>query len=207
MQASNLEEFEKMQLLLSEKIIFKDEFSAIDRVAGVDVSYREKRACACGVVMNWNFEILEKKIIKERVNFKYIPTYFALRELQPSLKVLKNLKFDLLFVHGHGFAHPRRFGLACSVGFELGIPTIGIANRKLIGEYDDSERLSYLWDKGERIGIVVRREKMKPIFISVGHKISLKTALKFTLKSVKNHRLPEVLWVAHLLSKKSISAL
>jgi deoxyribonuclease V len=193
----------RFQERLSKYVKDVDCFESVETLAGVDVSYKEDTASAACVVMKKG-SVIQKKIFGGRPTFPYVGSFFALREFPLIYEVLRDVEFDLLFVHGHGKAHPRRFGLACHTGLYFGKPTIGVAGRKLVGEYDEMfEKQTYVYHEGEIIGAVLRTHaRMNPVFISVGHMISLQSAIDFTFKSVKNHKFPEVLRLAHVISKE-----
>jgi len=110
---------------------------------------------------------------------------------------------DLVMVDGQGIAHPRRMGLASHLGLFLNLPTIGCAKSHLIGDYETPWEmrgaLSYLVDRGEAIGAAVRtKTQVKPLFISIGNKIDLENAIKWTLDTCRGYRLPETARLAHL---------
>ena len=112
---------------------------------------------------------------------------------------------DLILCDGHGYAHPRRFGLACHLGVVTGLPTIGVAKSRLIGEYDPPgpERgdWSPLRDRGEVIGAVLRtRSGVNPLFVSIGHRVGLETAIHYVLACTPRYRLPETTRRAHHLA-------
>lgn len=198
---------ERFQTLLSEYVMEVDNFESIETLAGVDVSYKGADASAASVVTDLKGSIIQETVWKGRPSYPYVSSFFALREFPLIYNVLRSVEFDLLFVHGHGRAHPRRFGLACHTGLYFGKPTIGVAGRKLIGEYEPFEKWTYLYDRGSTIGAVLRTHvQMNPIFVSVGHMISLDTAVEWTFKNVKSHKFPEVLRLAHLASKKHLSS-
>ena len=116
-------------------------------------------------------------------------------------------KPDLLLVDGHGLAHPRRFGLACHLGVLGNVPTMGVAKSRLVGTYKEPgiERgaWSKLVDREEKIGAVLRtRSAVQPVFVSIGHRISLKTAIEFALRCTGHFRLPEPLRAADTLSRE-----
>jgi deoxyribonuclease V len=117
---------------------------------------------------------------------------------------------DLVIVDGQGFAHPRRFGLACHVGVVLDLPTIGCAKSRLVGTHDYpggpvGARVN-LWDAGEIIGAVLRsKEKTSPLYVSIGHKIDLDTAVQYVLACCRGYRLPETSRLAHLAASGGIS--
>ena len=110
---------------------------------------------------------------------------------------------DLLLVDAHGVAHPRRFGLACHLGLALDLPTIGVAKSLLVGEPDplDTARgaAAPLWHRGEVVGAAVRtRTGISPVYVSVGHRVSLPTAVELALRAVRRFRVPEPTRQAHL---------
>lgn len=197
---------ERLQKMLSKHVIEKDCFESIQTCAGVDVSYTGDTASAACVLMAYG-SVIDQNVFKGRPTFPYVSTFFALREFPLIYEVVNGLKsqFDIMFVHGHGRAHPRKFGLACHAGLYFQKPTIGIAGNILVGDYDkDFTDWTYLYRKHEVIGAVVQTHpKMNPIFVSVGHMISLKTAIKITVEQVKTHKFPEALRLAHVLSRKN----
>ncbi len=174
-------------------------------VAGVDVSLKAKRATAAIVVLVYpSLEIVEVATHRQSVRFPYVPGLLTFRECPSILAAYEKLRTqpDLLLVDGQGIAHPRRFGLAAHLGVLLGKPTIGCAKSRLIGTHDEphEEAASYtdLWDQEELIGAVLRtRTNVKPLYISVGHKIELPTALDLVLACCRDHRLPEPTRLAH----------
>lgn len=197
---------ERSQMLLSEHVVEVDCFGSVETLAGVDVSYKGDAASAACVVMDVEGSVLEEKTFGGQPAFPYLRSFFVLREFPLMYEVLKDMKFDILFVHGHGRAHPRRFGLACHAGLYFRKPTIGVAGQKLVGEYNESfERWTYLYDEGDIVGAVLKTQKeMNPIFVSVGHMISLQSAIDFTFSNVGTRKFPEVLALAHLLSKRQL---
>lgn len=185
----------------AKKIIQKDQFNEVNFIAGVDVAYvkNSNHLVAAVVILETNtLKVIDHSVYKDIARFPYIPGLFSYRELPPLIKAYKNLKIkpDIIVVDGHGIAHPRRFGLACHLGLELNVPTIGCAKSKLIGKYQDPSvkkgSQSNLTDNGETIGRVVRTQtNIKPVFVSIGHKISLESAVDWILKVSPNYRLPE----------------
>ena len=188
-----------LQKRLSQAVIRKSAITTAETVAGVDTSYSGGMARAAVAKLKYpSLEPLEHAISLGRVNFPYIPGLLSFREGPVILEALAKLtqKPDLLIFDGHGIAHPRRFGLACHIGLMVDIPSIGCAKTKLLGEYDEPgpERgsFSYLTDQGEIIGAVLRtRKNVKPLFVSIGHKVNLKDSIKFVLNCCRCYRLPE----------------
>ena len=187
---------------LRASVIRHDELpGAVRTVAGVDVAYAkaENRLVAAVTVLDaQTLELLRVESYVGQATFPYIPGLFSFRELPAVLEVLKKLPTlpDLLVCDGQGLAHPRRFGLACHVGVATGIPTIGCAKTRLLGDFEPlgPNRRDYqnLLDNGEVIGRAVRTQTGKnPVFVSVGHKVSLETATEWVLHLAPTYRLPE----------------
>ncbi len=187
---------------LKRLVISEDRLSApLKTIAGVDVAYEKDgdRVVAAIVVLDAEtLKIIESGVVSETVSFPYIPGLFSFRELPPVLAAFEKLsvKPDILVCDGQGFAHPRRFGLACHLGVILNRPTIGCAKKRLHGEYEmpgvKRGDVSPLSDGDEIIGHVLRsQDNIKPVFVSVGHKVSLKTATDIILKLSPKYRLPE----------------
>ena len=184
----------------------------IKTVAGADTAYRQHRACAAVVVIRLgDLKTVEEVVAVQPVRFPYVPGLLSFREGPVILEALRRLKAapDVLMFDAQGIAHPRRFGLACHIGLFTGIPAIGCAKTKLIGDYPEPPRTrgstARLTDAGETIGAVVRtRTGVKPVFVSVGHRMDLETGIKIVLNSCKGYRLPEPLRKADHLSRKKI---
>jgi deoxyribonuclease V len=197
-----------LQKRLAGDVIRKSRLSTVETVAGIDTGYRNGMSQAAVVSLKYpSLEPLEQGISLRPVNFPYIPGLLSFRETLVILEAFEKLKQspDLLIIDGHGIAHPRRFGIACHIGLLVDIPSIGCAKTKLLGEYDEPgpERgsFSYLIDQGEIIGAVLRtRNKVKPVFVSIGHKVNLKDSIEFVLNCCRGYRLPETTRKADRLS-------
>ncbi len=195
---------------LREQVIAEDRFGVIRRVAGVDAHYRSDRIWAAVVVMKFpDLVVLESALISCLVAFPYVPGLLASREAPAMLGALRRLSRqpDLLLVDGQGFAHPRRFGLACHLGVLTDLPTVGVAKSRLVGFYEEpgSERgaSSELVDNGQTIGMVLRtRNAVRPVFVSIGHRVSLKTAADFVMRCTRRFRVPEPIRAADRLSRQ-----
>ncbi|MBU7013849.1 MAG: endonuclease V [Theionarchaea archaeon] len=198
---------ERFQHLLSEYVREEDCFEKVVTLAGVDVSYKGDIASVACVAMEEGVVTQEVTWIGQP-SFPYVSSFFALREFPLIYEAVRRVPCDLLFVHGHGRAHPRKFGLACHTGLYFQRPTVGVAGRILVGEFDNSYGdWTYLHFQNEAVGALVRtQEKMNPIVVSVGHMISLKSAVDYTRLSVMAHRFPEVVHLAHLLSRKTLDS-
>ncbi len=176
-------------------------------VAGVDMSPPDANGLAVGAVALLslpNLEVVELKMAKAKVSFPYIPGLLAFREAPLLLEALSLLDTppDFQLVGGHGLAHPRRFGLACHLGVSTDVLTIGCAKSLLVGAHDLQEQkkggVSHLSDSGEIIGVVLRtRDATRPVYVSIGHRVDLDAAVKWTLACCAGYRLPEPLRAAH----------
>ncbi len=204
-----LEEAERQQRLLAERVCQEDRFDEIRLVAGVDVHYLDaERARAVAALLRLpELELCEVAEVNVHVTFPYVPGLFSFREAPAVLAALQELSQapHLILCDGHGRAHPRRFGLACHVGVVADCPTVGVAKSWLVGTYPappaEKGRWVPLVDGGEVVGAVVRtRANVRPVFVSVGHKVSLTSAVYLVLRCVGRYRLPEPLRWAHRLA-------
>jgi len=176
-------------------------------IAGVDISVNRWTKTGTGAVVVLSYpalEIVEVKVVADRMGFPYVPGLLSFREAPLILAAFEKLNIapDLIMVDGQGIAHPRRCGIASHLGLILGIPTIGCAKSRLYGEHDipDNAAGSYteLKDNGEVIGSVLRTKTgVKPLYISIGHMIDLPTAVKWVLNCCRGYRLPEPSRLAH----------
>lgn len=169
-------------------------------IAGTDLAFTpDGRQCIAGVVL-WDVEgqrVAERHVRRRPVSFPYVPGLLSFRECPALLAVLRGLRRapDAVITDGHGFAHPRRFGLASHVGVLLDLPVVGCAKSLLVGEYVEPGAgrgdFSALRENGEVIGAVLRtREKVRPVFVSVGHKLCLDAAVRLVLACGDGYRLP-----------------
>jgi deoxyribonuclease V len=181
--------------------------AAVGVIAGTDISYLRERKLALGaaVLMSYpGLEVLETRTSALEVYFPYVPGLLSFRELPALLPALEALgrEPDLIFVDGQGLAHPRGFGLASHLGVLTGIPTIGCAKSRLVGEaaepgpeVGDWEPLLY---QERTVGAVLRtRRGVKPLYVSVGHLVDLTDSLRIVLESLRGYRLPEPQRKAH----------
>ena len=177
-------------------------------VAGVDISAADAQGWVRGAVVTLHWPELtpaEVRIGRAQPPVPYIPGYLAFREVPAASDALERLEItpDVLLVDGQGMAHPRRFGVACHLGLTAGVPTIGCAKSRLTGRWEDLGEAqgasAPLVDEGEVIGAAVRtRTGVSPVYVSVGHRIDLETAIAVTLGCCRKHRLPEPTRLAHL---------
>jgi deoxyribonuclease V len=201
----------EIQELLRERISLKDSLSLskLRSIAGADVSYDTGDATLYGavvVVKLPGMEVVEQRWAKGRVTFPYVPGLLSFREAPILLKAFALLRAapDAVMLDGQGIAHPRGFGLGSHLGLLLDLPSIGCAKSRLIGDYGEvkDKRGSFVWlsYRGRRVGMVVRtRASVKPVFISPGHRVSFRTAMKIVLLTCRGYRLPEPIRLAHQL--------
>ena len=204
-----VEKARKIQRILASKIRFSGlTFSDVNLIGGVDVAYASKgEAVAAAAILDFkSLNLIEYKLARCEVRFPYVPTLLSFREAPPIFKVLAKLeaKPDVVLVDGQGVAHPYGCGLASHVGVILDIPTIGVAKKLLCGEVQEFRgNQASIMLHGREIGkAILVAEKMRPIYVSVGHGVSLEEAVKIVLRSIKpGRRIPEPVRIAHLLSK------
>jgi deoxyribonuclease V len=179
-------------------------------VAGVDASFHGDRIVAVAALFDFrSLAPLETAYVVQKVTFPYIPGYLSFREAPAMIAAIAGLSRhpDLLIVDGQGIAHPRRMGIASFLGVVLGLPTIGSAKSRLIGDYDEPgpERgsRSPLLHHGERIGTVLRtRTGVRPLFVSPGHLVTVDESIEIVLRHAARYRLPEPQRAADAISRQ-----
>jgi deoxyribonuclease V len=177
-------------------------------IAGVDISVNKEAGTGTGAVVVLSYpelELVEFRVVPDRINFPYVPGLLSFREAPLILAACESLaaKPDLIMVDGQGIAHPRRMGLASHLGLFLDTPTIGCAKSRLCGHHDapGAEAGSYaeLTDGGEVIGAVLRtKARVNPVYVSIGHRVDLPAAIHWVLACCRGYRLPEPARLAHL---------
>jgi deoxyribonuclease V len=200
-----------LQRELAQRIVREDQLGEVHCVAGVDMALNEESGMARAAVVLLSYpdlEILERHVYEEPVRMPYIPGLLSFREAPSVLGAFARLRQqpDLVMVDGQGIAHPRRLGIASHLGLWLDLPTIGCAKSILVGHHAQLSEEQGSWvplvDEGETIGAVVRtRAHVKPMIISLGHRISLETSLRYVLACSRGYRLPEPTRYADKLSK------
>lgn len=198
----------KLQRRLAAQVSRTGEVTNPRFVAGADISAKKARGLATGAVVVLSYpdlRLVEVKVAQEELSFPYIPGLLSFRESPLILSIFETLATtpDLVLVDGQGVAHPRRIGFASHLGLFLNTPTIGCAKSLLCGSYDTlgEEAGSYteLVDNGEIIGAAVRtRAGVRPVYVSTGHKIDLKSAICWVLECSLGYRIPEPTRLAHL---------
>jgi deoxyribonuclease V len=197
-----------LQQQLAGQVLQNNQFGPVSSVAGVDLSYSHGIAKAAVAVLSYpDLEMIDCSIVRRSVEFPYVPGLLSFREGPAILDALEKLKHkpDLLIFDGHGLAHPRRFGLASHMGVILDLPSIGCAKARLSGTYDEPGPLcgdyTFLNEQGQTIGAAVRtRSKVKPVFVSVGHRLDLTTSIAYVSACCRGYRLPETTRWAHRLA-------
>ncbi|MGB3405820.1 MAG: deoxyribonuclease V [Microcoleaceae cyanobacterium] len=196
-----IEEAKVIQQQLCSQVIKIDQLNTVEFVAGVDVGFYENDTIsqAAVVVLSYpDLQLQEYAVSRCQTTFPYVPGFLSFREVPVILDALSKLTRtpDLILCDGQGMAHPKRFGFGCHLGVLTNIPTIGVAKSRYIGTHEELPIQKGSWkpliDRGETIGAVVRsRTNVKPIYVSIGHKISLETAINYVLHCLTQYRLPE----------------
>ncbi len=177
-------------------------------IAGVDISVKRELGVAVGAVVVLEYpelRLVETKIVNGELDFPYVPGLLSFRESPLTLAACERLTTipDLILVDGQGIAHPRRMGLASHLGLFLDTPTVGCAKSLLCGNYEapGTEPGSYaeVIDRDEVIAAALRtRQGVKPVYVSIGHKVDIQTAIQWVLECCRGYRLPEPTRLAHL---------
>jgi deoxyribonuclease V len=199
-----------IQESLHGRVITHDRLGPVRTVAGVDVGFENGGEITRAAVVVLDFPGLtlqEQAMAREPTRFPYVPGYLSFREVPAVLAAIEKLqrKPDLLLCDGQGLAHPRRFGIACHLGLLTDIPSIGVAKSRLVGTHGEIPNEKGAWrplrNGGEVIGAVLRtRVDVKPVFVSIGHRLSLETAIDYVLRCTTRYRLPETTRLAHRLA-------
>ena len=181
--------------------------------AGADLHIRRSDGMGIATVVMVSvpeLSVVEKASAAVPVEFPYIPGLLSFRELPALIEVFSRLRTppDVALVDGHGRSHPRRFGLACHLGLELDLPTVGCAKSRLTGYLGKlgagAGSTADLELDGERIGIALRSKKRcNPLFVSVGHKIDLDHALEVVKANLDGYKIPRALRLAHIMAKSN----
>jgi deoxyribonuclease V len=199
-----------LQTRLADQVIRQDRLAPPDCIAGVDVGFEEEgkiTRAAVAVLAFPSLALIDQATARQETRFPYIPGLLSFREIPAILKALEGLSQapDLLLCDGQGLAHPRRFGLACHLGLLTDIPAIGVGKTRLIGQHAPLPAAKGSWvplrDREEVIGAVIRsRTGVKPIYVSIGHRVSLPTAIHYVLAATTRYKLPETTRAAHRLA-------
>jgi deoxyribonuclease V len=192
------------QLQLSKQIVFEDKLQGKIRfVAGVDVAYSKDFSIGAVAVLDYDsLKLVEVQTATCKTRFPYIPTLLSFREVPPAVLSIKKLRVnpDVFLVDGHGFAHPYGCGFASHLGLVINKPTIGVAKGRLFGELEVKAEndVVFLRHNGKIVGAkVITKHGCKPVYVSVGHMVSLETAIKIVKHCALHNRIPEPILKAH----------
>jgi deoxyribonuclease V len=211
-----VEEATEIQQQLRQEVVTTDQLGAVQYVAGVDVGFEADGSitrAAIAVLSFPDLQLQEQTLARRPTEFPYVPGYLSFREVPTVLDALEKVKIipDLLLCDGQGIAHPRRFGIASHLGLIVDIPAIGVGKSLLVGKHDEVPNEKGSWvpliHKGDTIGAVLRtRPGTKPLYISIGHRVSLPTAIDYVMRCTTKYRLPETTRFAHKLASDKSSA-
>ena len=212
--AVSVAQAQDIQLRLASQVLRQNGLDTPKLIAGVDISAEGSSGHARGAVVVLSYpelELAEVRLSMGKPGFPYVPGLLSFRESPLMLAACEKLALspDLVLVDGQGIAHPRRLGIASHLGLLLDVPTIGCAKSRLCGKHDvvgeEVGATAELVDNDEVIGVVLRTHAGRiPVYVSIGHKIDLFSAVQWVLRCCRNHRLPEPLRLAHLAASGSI---
>lgn len=196
---------------LRNQVITSDQLKQpVQYVAGVDMGFESNGTISRAAVAVLSFpdlQVVETSLAYRPTSFPYIPGFLSFREIPAVLDALEKIQItpDIILCDGQGIAHPRRFGIASHLGVILDMPTIGVAKSLLIGKHEELADTKGSWQplihKGETIGAVLRtRPGVKPVYVSLGHRVSLHTAIDYVLSCTPKYRLPETTRIADKLA-------
>ena len=192
----------EIQKQLAYEVVAEDRFDApVKTVAGIDLGYDAKNdvsRAVCVVLSFPELELLESSEALLPIQFPYVPGLLSFRETPVAIKALEKLSLapDVILCDGQGLAHPRRFGIACHIGLIADVPTIGVAKSLLVGKFENLGEtrgsVASLVHRNEQVGVALRtKDKVQPVFVSIGHRINLETATEIVLQCAPKYRLPE----------------
>jgi deoxyribonuclease V len=215
LRPASLREAAAVQRLLAGRIASDDRLGAVETVAGVDVSQKwhdpEGMIFAAVVLLEAaTMRVVGAAHAARRADFPYVPGFLGFREVPCLLDAFARLPAppDLVFVDGHGISHPRRLGIATHLGVLIDRPTIGVAKTILVGEPagdlpDEPGASVPLVRRGAEIARVLRtKRRVKPVYVSTGHGVSLPTAAEWVMRAVRGYRLPEPTRQAHIAANE-----
>ena len=179
----------------------QDRFGPLRFVAGADMAFDPETDEAFGGVIVYRFPELvevERRVARRKLRFPYVPGLLSFRESPVLLAAFARLRTepDVILIDGHGLAHPRRFGIACHLGLLLDCPTIGCAKSILVGEADEpglkAGSTAALTDRGDIVGTALRtRDNVNPIYVTIGHRVSLDSAVRIVSRCRDGFRIPK----------------
>jgi deoxyribonuclease V len=203
----------ELQTQLARQVQLEDDYPPLRCLAGVDVGFEEGGSITRAAALLLDADTLEplaECVARIPTSMPYVPGLLSFRELPALLRALAGLPHepDLVFVDGHGIAHPRGLGIAAHLGVVSGLPTIGVAKKILTGHHAElnearGSRVELLSRRGERIGWVLRsKDRVRPLIVSPGNRVSLERAPELVMACVRRHRLPEPTRLADRLASR-----
>ncbi len=200
----DLEKLKSEQIKLSKNLQIKDieEVKEAKKVGGIENIFVKNKIISAIVVVGTDFEIIDQKYFSDKIRFPYIPGFRAYRELSAMVSVFNLLeeKPSIVFIKGHGIAHPCRLGIASHFALVANVPTIGITDSLISGEVRENDMIQ----EGKIVGkVLITKKNGRPLYISPGNLVSVKTAVELVKKFVREpHRLPEPLRLARKYAKE-----
>ena len=211
----SVSEAKEIQRSLAGRVEREGKIGMPELIAGVDISGADRSGKSRGAVVVLcypSMEMVERSVVEMEVVFPYVPGFLSFREMPLILAACERIEStpDLFIADAQGVAHPRRLGLASHLGLVLGVPTVGCAKSVLCGRHgdlgDDPGDRAPLIDGGETVGAALRtRRGVKPVYVSVGHKIDLNEACRWVLACCRGYRLPEPTRLAHKAASGKLS--
>ena len=200
-------EAKRIQLGLADRVVRKGHLDAVELIAGVDISGVNSEGMSRGAIVVLRYPsmaVVERRTVLMKIEFPYVPGLLSFREIPLILAACRQLSTtpDLFIADAQGIAHPRRLGLASHLGLVLGVPTIGCAKSILCGQHgdlgDEPGDCVSLLDGDEVVGSALRtKRRVKPVYVSIGHRIDLDEACRWVLACCRGYRLPEPTRLAH----------
>ena len=198
----NLRKLEEEQVRLAKKVVLKDDATEPKTVGGCDEVYIDDAVIAVIVVLDYRTQaVVDKAYAVQQLKFPYISGFLSYRLAPAFIEAVGKLqkKPDVLMVNANGILHPRRFGLASHLGLSLDLPTLGVAKKLACGTVEEGKVMI----DGHVCGIRLQtKEFAKPMYISPGHRITLKGARKVFDDCLRKGKLPEPLRIAHKIANK-----
>ncbi|MGD0221779.1 MAG: deoxyribonuclease V [Terriglobia bacterium] len=191
----------RLQQAWRERVETQDRYGPLQYVAGADMAFDPETNIAFAGVIVYRLpelEEVERRMARRKLRFPYVPGLLSFREGPVLLAAFARLRVspNVILIDGHGVAHPRRFGIACHLGLLLDCPTIGCAKSILVGEAVEpgaqAGSVAPLVDKGETVGMALRtRGQVRPIYVTIGHRVSLGSAVRIVAQCVDGFRIPK----------------
>lgn len=201
-----------LQRALAERVVLEDDFAPLRVIAGVDVGFEEQGNLTLAAAVLLDAETLQMiahSVARIPTSMPYVPGLLSFRELPALLQALEELPQvpDLIYCDGLGIAHPRRLGIASHLGVVTGLPTIGVAKKVLVGTHEELSLARGacvpLRHAGEQVGWMLRsKDRVKPLIVSPGHRVSLVTAAELVMACCRGYRLPEPTRLADRLASR-----